>query len=149
VTDDEVLDAFPYAPMDRFNVEYYRRLLGHELAVARCQHCGRLQYPIMPVCPSCLERDMGFAGVVGDGTVYMRVWTQRQDSSVYTVPDRAVLLVDGWLTIGTIELDEQPGLRVSSLVLSDGTRRAEVGDRVSLLWLERGNAPFPAFRLAA
>jgi uncharacterized OB-fold protein len=149
VTDEEVLEAFPRAPIDRDNIEYYRRLLDRELVVGRCETCGTLQYPLMPVCTACSERRIGVSPVSGNGTVYMRLRTQRLDPGVFTVPPPAVLQVDGWLTIGTIELDEQAGLHLDSLVLSDGETAPEIGDRVSLLWLERDKAPFPAFQIAA
>jgi uncharacterized OB-fold protein len=148
VTDEEVLEAFPRAPIDRDNVEYYRRLLEQELVVGRCEKCGTLQYPLMPVCTACAEGEVGVTPVSGNGTVYLRLRTQRLDPDVYTVPPTGALLVDGWLTIASIELDEQAGLCLDSLVLSDGKAIPEIGDRVSLVWLERDKTPFPAFQMA-
>lgn len=147
MTDEEVLGAFPDAMINWDNVEYYRRLLRHELVVGRCEKCGTLQFPLMPVCPACMEREVGVAQVSGNGEVYMRLRTRRQDLSSFTVPTDGVLAIDGWATIASVSLDEQPGLRFTSFVLSDGKRFPEVADRVSLVWLESHNAPFPAFQI--
>jgi uncharacterized protein len=48
----------------------------------------------------------------------------------------------------TVELDEQPGLRYSSTVIGSPNEEIQIGRRVELDWITRGNAPMPVFRLA-
>jgi uncharacterized OB-fold protein len=48
--------------------------------------------------------------------------------------------------LAAVDLEEQPGLRVTApLVDVDHPR---IGDAVELTWIERGGAPVPAFRPA-
>jgi DUF35 OB-fold domain, acyl-CoA-associated len=48
----------------------------------------------------------------------------------------------------TVELDEQAGLRYSSTVVEAPDEEIQIGRRVELDWMMRGNAPLPVFRLA-
>ena len=47
----------------------------------------------------------------------------------------------------TVELDEQPGLRISSTVIGAPNDQITIGRRVTLDWIERGGVPMPVFRL--
>jgi uncharacterized OB-fold protein len=54
----------PYA---RFFWEYAKR---HQLAIQRCDQCGRFQYWPSPVCRNCLSFALSPAPVSGRGHVY-------------------------------------------------------------------------------
>ena len=51
--------------------------------------------------------------------------------------------------VATIELDEQPGLRISSTVIDCPLDKLRIGMRVELTWIDRWGAPYPVFKPAA
>ena len=59
-----------------------------------------------------------------------------------------------WLYAGphpvvTVELVEQPALRLTSTVVDCATDDIAIGMQVELTWIERDGVPFPAFRPAS
>jgi uncharacterized OB-fold protein len=90
----------------RFFWEYAKR---HQLAIQRCDHCGRYQHWPTPVCRNCSSFSLSPAVVSGQGTLYtFTVATQ----SFHPYFDDKIPLI-----IGVVELEEQEGLKlVANLV---------------------------------
>jgi hypothetical protein len=57
----------------------------------------------------------------------------------YTVPYPVV----------TVELDDQPGLRLTGTVVGASNDEIRIGRRAEVTWIERSGAPIPAFRMVA
>ena len=85
-----------------------------------CNACGKVFYPIGPVCPACFSADLGWRTVTGRGTVssfvvyrqaFFAFW---KDKLPYTVVQ--------------VELDEGP--RVNGNLLECDPERVRIGMRV-------------------
>ncbi len=50
----------------------------HELRVQKCLSCGKLYYPVSPICPHCLGMDYEWAKLSGKGEVFSFIVVRRQ-----------------------------------------------------------------------
>ena len=50
----------------------------HELRVHKCLNCGKLHYPVSPICPHCLGMDYEWAKLSGKGEVYSFIVVRRR-----------------------------------------------------------------------
>lgn len=133
---EELIERSPGWVIDHDNKEFYAGLAEERLLVDRCRACGRWQHPPRPICPVCWSTDIEPDEVRGTGTVHL--WT------VYRVLDPVFGGVDlDGARMVTVELDEQPGLRVTSKFV--GPHDPAVGDRVAVRFVDRQGTPFPVF----
>ncbi|MDX6741490.1 Zn-ribbon domain-containing OB-fold protein [Actinocorallia sp. A-T 12471] len=72
------------------------------LMLWRCQDCRCWLHPPAPVCPSCLSRDLKPEQVSGRGTLVSITVNHQPWNATVPVP----------YSIGLIELDDAPGLRL-------------------------------------
>ena len=104
------------------------------LRLLRCQACGYWLHPPAPYCPSCGGRDVAPEPVSGRG----QVWS-------FTINHHPW---DGspepW-NIALVELDEQPGLRLTSNLIGVPDEAIEIGMRVRVTFDERDGIFFPLF----
>ena len=141
MSDDELLDAFPGVRIDHDNAAYYRGLLEHQLLVNRCDDCGRWHQPPRSLCPSCWSTAVSPAEVSGEGSIAI-VTVLRQGPN-----QPGVDYTDGHPLVA-VELDEQPGLRLSGTVVGTPADQLRPGDRVRVLWRDlEGRAPRPDFEV--
>jgi uncharacterized OB-fold protein len=139
VSDAELVDRLPRQRIDHDNKEYYRGWLQRRLLLNRCAACGRWHHPPKPVCPNCWSTDLRPTEPSGRGTVHLLMLLHQGP------PAPGVDYAAGPHPVVTVELDEQPGLRITSTVVDCPVDEIAIGQRVSLVWLERDGAPFPAF----
>ena len=138
---DDLLAAFPGVRIDADNAAHYRALLDRRLAVNRCADCGRWHHPPRPICPSCWSGAVEATEVAGTGTIAL-VTILRQG------PRRAGIDYTDGHPLVAVELDEQPGLRVSGTVVGTPPGEVRVGDRVHVVWRDiDGEAPRPDFEV--
>ncbi|MEZ5140453.1 MAG: OB-fold domain-containing protein [Acidimicrobiales bacterium] len=104
------------------------------LRFQRCQACGYWLHPPAPYCPSCGRREVAPEAVSGRG----QVWS-------FTINHHPW---DGspepW-NIVLVELDEQPGLRLTSNLIGVPDEAIEIGMRVRVAFDERDGIFFPLF----
>ena len=112
--------------------EFWRSGADGRLRMQRCHNCRRWQHPPNPVCFRCLSRDVTFAPVSGDGTVYS-----------FTVNHQPWLphLRDPYAVI-VVELDEQPGLRFVSRMVDTDLADVRIGLRVRVVFEPLGEGLF-------
>ena len=139
ITDAELVERFPYARVDHDTKHLYRGWLERRLLVNRCGDCGHWHHPPKPVCPKCLSDHLEPTQVSGRGEVYLTMLIHQGP------PAPEVDYAKGPHPVVTVELEEQPGLRITSTVL-DGPDAAVIGTPVELAWTERHGVPFPAFK---
>ena len=140
ITDENLWELFKGSGVDRDSAPHFRGRLERRLLANRCQECGTWHHPPKPVCPACLSDRVEATEVSGQGTVFMTVFLHQgppAEGVDYSTPYPVV----------TVELDEQPGLRLSSTVVGSPNDDIRIGRRVTLDWIERGGAPLPVFRL--
>jgi uncharacterized protein len=138
---DEELWALFRGSVDRDSAAHYRGRLRRQLLINRCAACGTWHAPPKPVCPSCLSDRVVATPVSGTGTIFMAIFLHQGpavEGVDYSTPYPVV----------TVDLDEQPGLRYSSTVVGSENDEIQIGHRVELDWIMRGETPLPVFRLA-
>ncbi len=140
VSDEELVTRFAGRQVDRDNAANYRGWLEHRLLINRCADCGTWHERPRPCCPACWSTNLVATEVQGTGTIFMAIFLHQgppAEGVDYSTPHPVV----------TVELDEQPGLRISSTVIGAPNDEIVIGRRVTLDWIERNSAPMPVFRL--
>lgn len=141
VGDAELIERFRGYTIERDTRDYYRAWLDHEVRITRCGDCARWQQPSRSHCPACWSTNMVPTAVSGRGTVAL-VTLLHQGS-----PAPGVDYTAGPHPVVTVELEEQPHLRITSTVVDAAAQDIVVGAPVELTWLDRDGIPVPAFRL--
>jgi uncharacterized OB-fold protein len=113
----------------------------HRLDMLRCDDCGTYIHPPRPVCRSCLSTSLHPSQVSGEGTLYS-----------YTVSGRGPhpwLGGDDPYALVTVELVEQPGLRMVSNLVGQPTETIRTGMplRVDFIDVDE-ELSLPVFRAA-
>ena len=138
-SDETVLARYPGIRLDNVNKNYYRGLLSRLLMLGRCADCGSWHTPLRPRCPQCWSESVQLVPASGQGCVHLltRLYQGPPSPDVdYAAP---------W-PLAAIELVEQPGLRVVGTIVDCPTDGLRIGLPVSLTWITRDGAPWPAFR---
>lgn len=143
ISDQQVLDSYPSAWVDRDTVSLFRGFLEKRLLINRCQDCQHWYQPPWPSCPNCWSDDVKPTEVSGKGVVHTFV----------ILHTGALVGVDGvdyvkGHPLAVIQLAEQDGLRVTGTIVGCANDDIEIGMPVTLTWVERQGSPVPAFQPA-
>lgn len=130
---DEVFRPLPR--LDGLAGEFWRAGADGTLRLQRCDTCGTWAHPPQPVCPACLGRELRFQPTSGRGSVY--TFTVNEHPWNPTIPLPYVIAV--------VELDEQPGLRLTSNVVGCDAADVSVGMRVRVCFVEDDGVFLPMF----
>lgn len=106
------------------------------LRIARCRRCGRYLHPPGPVCSGCTGRDIRFEPVSGRGSVWS--WTVNRYQWNPSMPPPYV--------VASVELVEQPDLRLLTNLVECSTEEIRVGMPVEVCFARAGDAHVPLFR---
>jgi uncharacterized OB-fold protein len=106
-----------------------------ELLIDRCDDCGLWLHPPKPVCRRCLSRSVTPVAVCGLGTIYS--YTVNYQAWIPGVPVP--------YTLAIIELDEDPGLRVSTRVSGVDPADVHIGLRVQVTFEHYEDVWLPCF----
>ena len=142
VTDAELVERLPRLRVDYDNREFYRGWLQRRLLINRCDSCRQWHHPPKPVCPHCWSKDLHATEVSGRGTVHLLMLLHQGP------PAPGVDYSVGPHPVATVELVEQPALRLTSTVVGCPVEDIAIGMAVELTWIDRDGVPFPAFRPA-
>ena len=142
VTDVELIEAYPRYRVDHDTKAFYRGWLDRRLLVNRCADCGRWHHPPKPICPACWSTNVVPTEVSGRGTVHLLMLLHQGPP----VPD--VDYSAGPYPVATVELAEQPALRITSTIVDCPVDQLHIGMPVELTWRERDGSPIPVFRPA-
>lgn len=96
---------------------YWDGVAQHELRVQRCNACGELWHPPLPLCPCCHSRDIRWIPVSGRGTLYS--YTVVHHAAHVAVAERVPYVV------ALVTLDEGP--RVVSNLLNCARTDVRIG----------------------
>ncbi|MGI9643010.1 MAG: Zn-ribbon domain-containing OB-fold protein [Acidimicrobiia bacterium] len=141
--DDDLLDAWPKVRLDADNAAFYRGLTDNRLLINRCGDCGAWHHPPRPVCPRCWSWAVEPTEAAGTGTIAL-VTVLRQGRK-----QPGTDFSDGFAVIA-VELDEQPGLRLTGTVVNTPPGNARVGQRVRLVWpTAPDQPPYPDFEVTS
>lgn len=89
---------------------YWEAARRHELVLPRCDSCGKVYYPVGPVCPNCLSDNFSWVPMSGRGTVssfvvYHKGWTPWLKSRVPYVVAQVQLAEGPRLTTNLPNID--------------------------------------------
>jgi uncharacterized OB-fold protein len=111
---------------------FWQACLERRLIVQRCSACGHHQFYPRPFCLACEATEVVWVAAKGTGSIYS-LTTVRIPVAEELPPPYLLALVD---------LDEGP-----RLLTNIEAEAAAIGDRVDLVWRERGELPpLPVFR---
>jgi uncharacterized OB-fold protein len=96
----------PLPVVDALTEPFWNGAREGRLVIQRCTNCGLFIHLPRPVCRRCQSFDLGYEAVSGRGTVYSFTETHKPFHPFFV--DRVPYLV------ASIELEEQPALRVLS-----------------------------------
>lgn len=137
-----LLDLFPDVVIDHDNKAYFQGLADRRLVLNRCVECGWWHSePLRSICPRCRAFAIRPEPVSGDGCIYMM-------TRLHQGPPVPGVSYDPPLPLVVVELDEQPGLRVTGTVVGAPVDFADIGRRVRLAWPPGQVAPRLAFAFA-
>ncbi len=109
-----------------------------ELRFLRCTSCGWWLHPPAPICPNCLSRELAVTAVSGRGTVY-----------AFTVNWQPWLPgFDPPYVVAIVELDEQPGLRLTTNIVGCEPDEVSTGLAVRVVFEEYDGVWLPLFEPA-
>ncbi len=120
--------------IDDTNAFFWTSGADGRLRFLRCEQCGYFLHPPSPRCPECGSTDVAPAAVSGRGHVYS--FTVNHQSWDGGTEPYAIVLV---------ELDEQPGLRLTSNLVGVDLDAIEIGHPVQVVFEERDSVFFPLF----
>lgn len=135
-TDAATLPPVPVP--DPVSAGYWESLAGGVFAICRCGDCRRWMHPPQETCRYCGGLT-AFEAVTGVGTVFSFIVVRHQSIPGHVPP----------YVVAIVELDEQPGLRLTALVEAEPSDVA-IGAPVRAVIREIGTSGFhaPSFELA-
>jgi uncharacterized OB-fold protein len=69
---------------DRDSAPWWAAVREHRLTVQRCDGCGALRFPAVPICARCRSRGSGWREVSGRGTIASWIVTHHAFLPAYT-----------------------------------------------------------------
>ena len=114
------------------NEHYWNGGAEGELRFLRCDDCRYYIHPPSPLCPECLGRSLAPEAVSGRGVVH-----------TYTVNHQPWIPgFDPPYVVAIVELDEQPGLRLTTNVVHCEIEDVEIGMPVRVVFEDLGDDVF-------
>ncbi|MCB2046703.1 MAG: OB-fold domain-containing protein [Novosphingobium sp.] len=107
------------------------------LRITACNACDHRIHPPQLICPRCLSRDVEARPASGKGTV--ATFTINRQA---WVPGLAVPYA-----IGIVELDDQPGVRITARILAETVECVAIGAAVEVAFEKNDDVFIPVFRL--
>ena len=121
------------------NQHYWKGGARGELCFLRCGACLSYVHPPAPLCPDCLSRELTPAAV--SGRARLLTWTVNHHP---WIPG-----FDPPYVIAIVEIEEQPGLRITTNLVNATPEELREGLRVRVLFEEREDGIFiPLFEPA-
>ena len=108
------------------------------LCIAACEACDLRIHPPQPICPRCLSRQVTSIPADGGGTVYSFTVNHQPWTPGLATP----------YVIGIIDLDDQPGVRLTAEIVDCDPVEVAIGRKVRVGFERHEDVHIPVFRLA-
>ncbi|WP_311970339.1 OB-fold domain-containing protein [Pseudomonas baltica] len=129
------LSFTPLPQLDNANRFFWTSGQTGTLQVLRCADCEHWVHPPAPICPVCQQMHLAPAAVSGMATV-----------QAVTINHQAwVPGIELPYAIAIVELDEQPGLRLTTNVVGVPVEQVQIGQRVRVAFEHREDVWLPVF----
>jgi len=123
--------AATYPPMPRPNPMtqfFWDGCKARRLLILRCQPCGHFVHYPRPVCNKCLSTELAPEEVSGRASLYAYTLTMQAFHPYYV--DKLPY------TLAVVELEEQPGLRITTNIVDVAEGALKTGMPLRLVWRE-------------
>lgn len=132
--------AFPPLPSPEPMTQFFWDAVAeHRLRILRCQACGHYVHYPRPICDRCQSMDLAPGEVSGAGTLYSYTVVMQAFHPYFVERIPYVLAV--------VELDEEPGLRLTTNVVDCPEGDLRVGLPVEVVFTEVAEGlTLPLFR---
>ncbi len=128
---------FPLPEVTTETEDFWRGGAAGELRIMACTACDHRIHPPQSICPHCLCREVVPVVASGRGTIHS-----------YTINRQAWMPdLDVPYAIGVIDLDDQPGVRITARLLTNDVSAVRIGAAVAVAFEARGDVFVPLFRL--
>ena len=117
------------------NEHFWRGGEHGELRFLRCQDCRHWIHPPQPLCPECLGKNIEVEALSGRARV--ATFTINHQPWIPGVPRPYVIAI--------VELEEQPGLRLTTNIVGCDPARVEIGMDVKVLFEHHEDVWIPLF----
>lgn len=108
------------------------------LQIMACGACDHRIHPPQLICPACLSPEVSPVAASGRGKVYSYTINRQP-----WLPDLEVPYA-----LAIVELDDQPGIRLTARLKADYLDRIAIGSPVVVAFEQREDVFIPYFRLA-
>ncbi|HWE55736.1 MAG TPA: OB-fold domain-containing protein [Acidimicrobiales bacterium] len=131
-TSEALPPARPTPELNYLNREFWTGGAEGELRIQRCTDCRSWQHPPRARCPRCGSGRLAYPAASGRGTVYTFTLIHHAYRPGLTLP----------VVVALVELDEQPGLRVTSNITGCPPAAVAIGQPVSAVFEDQENGIF-------
>lgn len=107
------------------------------LHIAACNTCDHRIHPPQVICPECLSREVEARPASGKGTITTFTINRQPWLPGLEVP----------YAIGIVDLDDQPGVRITARILADHVDDVKIGSMVEVAFEQYEDVFIPVFRL--
>ena len=101
----------------------------------RCADCAVFVHPPRPVCPKCLSENVAPQTVAGTGVIDTFTINYQKWHPALEVP----------FVIARVAIDGAPGVYLTTNIVGCPVEDVEIGDRVTVKFLQQGEVYLPLF----
>ncbi len=116
----------PLPVPDLDSAPYWEAAREHRFRLPRCNDCGTIAFPPRATCSKCLAGNMSWTDLTGRGTVY----------TYCVMHDTLIRGMEPPFVIAQVELEDQPGLRITSNILDCPIENVRIGMPVEVTFEE-------------
>lgn len=114
----------PVPVADKDTQPFWDYAKQHELRVQKCLECGKLYYPVSPICPHCLGMKFEWAKLSGKGEVYSFIIVQRRYHPAFAQDIPYVVAI----------IKTEEGIRMLSNVIGTKPENVKIGMPVEVVF---------------
>jgi uncharacterized OB-fold protein len=121
--------------LDAVNRPFWTGGADGELRLMRCADCAAFVHPPRPICPKCLSENVAPQTVAGTGVIDTFTVNHQKWHPALEVP----------FVIARVAIDGAPGVYLTTNIVGCPVEEVEIGDRVSVKFLQQGEIYLPLF----
>jgi uncharacterized OB-fold protein len=107
------------------------------LHITACNDCDHRIHPPQLICPKCLSRNVTARPASGKATIATFTINRQPWMPGLAVP----------FAVGIVELDDQPGVRITARIIADDVAAVKIGAPVEIAFEQNEDVFVPVFKL--